>query len=118
MLELAFVRDNLSLVEEKLRQRGANPQELLGDFHQIDQHRRAVITELETLKAQRNKITEEIAVLKKNKQDASALIEQTKLLRERIPALEKDAEEADAKLRTILVTIPNLPHDSGPGGRD
>ncbi len=118
MLELAFVRDNLSLVEEKLRQRGANPQELLGDFHQIDQHRRAVITELETLKAQRNKITEEIAVLKKNKQDASALIEQTKLLRERIPALEKDAEEADAKLRTILVTIPNIPDDSVPVGRD
>jgi len=118
MLELAFVRDNLSLVEEKLRQRGANPQELLGDFHQIDQHRRAVITELETLKAQRNKITGEIAQLKKNKQDANALIEQTKLLREQIPALEKDAEEADAKLRTILVTIPNIPDDSVPVGRD
>jgi seryl-tRNA synthetase len=118
MLDLAFVRDNLALVEEKLRQRGQNPDELLKDFHAIDRKRRAAIKEMEELKAERNRITEEIAKLKKNKQDASAEIEKTKQMREQIPALEKEAEAQDAKLRAILTTIPNPPHDSVPIGKD
>ena len=65
MLDLAFVRDHLPLVEEKLRQRGMSPEVILKDFDAIDQQRRAAITESETLKAQRNKATEEIARLKK-----------------------------------------------------
>ncbi len=117
MLDLAFVRDHLPLVEEKLRQRGMNPEVVLGDFHAVDQQRRSAITESETLKAQRNKATEEIAQLKKNKQDATAQINQTKELREKISETEKAAEEADARLRNILVGIPNLPDDSVPVGK-
>jgi seryl-tRNA synthetase len=115
MLDLAFVRDHLELVQEKLRQRGSSA--LLGDFYVIDMDRRAAITKAETLKAQRNKASEEIARLKKDKQDASALIEQTKELRERIAEAEKIAEEADARLRNILTGIPNLPADSVPVGK-
>ncbi len=118
MLDLAFVRDNLALVEEKLRQRGQNPDELLRDFHQLDQTRRAAITQMETLKAERNKLTEEIARLKKDKQDATAQIDKTKQMREQIPALEKEVEEYDGRLRTILTTIPNVPHESVPVGKD
>ena len=117
MLDLAFVRDHLPLVEEKLRQRGMNPEAVLGDFHAIDLDRRAAITKAETLKAQRNKATEEIAKLKKNKQDATALIDETKDLREKIAEAEKIAEEADARLRNILTGIPNLPDDSVPVGK-
>ena len=51
MLDLAFVRDHLPLVEEKLRQRGMDPAAVLRDFHAIDLERRAAITEAETLKA-------------------------------------------------------------------
>ena len=116
MLDLAFVRDHLPLVEEKLRQRGMNPAAILGDFHAIDLDRRSAITQAETLKAQRNKATEEIARLKKDKQDATALINETKDLREKIAAAEKTAEEADARLRNILTGIPNLPDDSVPVG--
>src|SRR5246127_1145645 len=111
MLDLAFVRDHLPLVEEKLRQRGMDPQAVLGDFHRVDVERRAAITEAETLKARRNKASEEIAKLKKEKGDASALIEETKQLREQIACAEKAAEEADARLRNILTGIPNLPDD-------
>ncbi len=118
MLDLAFVRDNLALVEEKLRQRGQNPAEVMKDFQAIDQRRRSAIKQMEELKAERNRITEEIAKLKKEKQDASAQIEKTKQMREQIPALEKEVEEEDAKLRAILTTIPNLPHDSVPIGAD
>ena len=116
MLDLAFVRDHLPLVEEKLRQRGMNPEAVLGDFYTIDLDRRSAITKAETLKAQRNKATEEIAQLKKNKQDANALINETKDLRETIAEAEKIAEEADARLRNILTGIPNLPDDSVPLG--
>jgi len=116
MLDLAFVRDHLPLVEEKLRQRGMNAESVLKDFHAIDTDRRAAITEAETLKARRNKASEEIAKLKKEKQDAAALINETKELREKIAESEKRAEESDAKLRNILTGIPNLPDDSVPVG--
>jgi seryl-tRNA synthetase len=117
MLDLAFVRDNLALVEDKLRQRGQNPDEVLKDFHAIDQKRRAAIKQMEELKAERNKITEAIARLKKEKQDASAEIEKTRQMREQIPALEKEVEEEDARLRAILTTIPNIPNDTVPLGK-
>ena len=71
MLDLNFVRDNLALVEEKLRQRGMNPAEVLKDFRAIDAERRQAITAAETLQAQRNRASEEIAKLKKSGQDAS-----------------------------------------------
>ena len=116
MLDLAFVRDHLPLVEEKLRQRGMDPA-VLADFKSIDVQRRAAITEAETLQARRNKASEEIARLKKDKQDATALINETKDVREKISAAEKHAEEFDAKLRDILTGIPNMPHESVPVGR-
>ncbi|HEY3927723.1 MAG TPA: serine--tRNA ligase, partial [Candidatus Koribacter sp.] len=117
MLDLGFVRDNLPLVEEKLRQRGMDPAAILKDFPQIDAQRRAAITEAETLKAQRNKASEQIAQLKKNKQDATALIEETKVAREKISELEKNAEVAETAMREILLSIPNLPHESVPVGK-
>jgi seryl-tRNA synthetase len=117
MLDLSFVRDNLPLVEEKLRQRGMDPAAVLKDFREVDTQRRQAITEAETSKAQRNKASEEIAKLKKSGQDASEAIAQTKDLREKISALEKTAADLDARLQDILAGIPNLPHASVPVGR-
>jgi len=116
MLDLSFVRDNLPLVEEKLRQRGMDPAAVLKDFREVDTQRRQAITEAETSKAQRNKASEEIAKLKKSGQDASAAVAQTKDLREKIQALEKTAGDLDYRLRDILAGIPNLPHASVPVG--
>lgn len=116
MLDLNFVRDNLPLVEEKLRQRGMDAAAVLKDFREVDSKRRHAITEAETSKAQRNKATEEIAKLKKSGQDASTAMAQAKDLREKISELEKTATDLDAQLREILVGIPNLPHASVPVG--
>src|SRR5271169_6770513 len=116
MLELNFVRENLPLVEEKLRQRGMDPAAVLRDFAEVDTQRRQAITEAETSKAQRNKASEEIAKLKKTGQDATAAMAQTKDLREKIQTLEKTASDLDERLRDILVGIPNLPHASVPIG--
>src|ERR1700687_1353498 len=116
MLDLNFVRDNLALVEEKLRQRGMNPAEFLKDFGAIDGERRQAITAAETLQARRNRASEEIAKLKKSGQDASEQIQETKELRERIQESEKKAAEQEARLREILTSLPNLPHASVPVG--
>ena len=117
MLELSFVRNNLPLIEEKLRQRGMNPADVLKDFFAVDADRRRAITEVESLKARRNRASEEIAQLKKNKQEATALIEETKALREQIQDKEKLVEQLDSDLRQILSGLPNLPHESVPLGR-
>src|SRR6201998_1124030 len=116
MLDLNFVRENLPLMEEKLRQRGMDPAAVLKDFREVDTQRRQAITEVETSKAQRNKASEEIAKLKKSGQDASSAMAQTKDLREKISGLEKTAGDLDARLRDILAGIPNLPHASVPVG--
>jgi seryl-tRNA synthetase len=116
MLDLNFVRENLALVEEKLRQRGMNPAEVLKDFGAIDTERRQAITQNETLQARRNRASEEIAKLKKSGQDASPLIQETKELREQIQTTEKKAAESEARLRELLAAIPNLPHASVPVG--
>ena len=116
MLDLNFVRDNLAHVEEKLRQRGMNPAEVLKDFAAIDTERRQAITQNETLQARRNRASEEIAKLKKGGQDATALIQETKELREQIQISEKKAAESEARLRELLAAIPNLPHASVPVG--
>src|SRR5258707_5844650 len=116
MLDLNFVRDNLALVEEKLRQRGMNPAEVLKDFAAIDVERRQASTQNESLQARRNRASEEIAKLKKSGQDAAERIQETKELREQIQESEKKAAEQETRLREILASLPNLPHASVPVG--
>ena len=116
MLDLNFVRDNLPVVEEKLRQRGMDPAAMLKDFSEVDAQRRHAISAAETMKAQRNKASEDIAKLKKTGQDASAAIAETKDLREQIQTREKTAADLDARLQDILSGIPNVPHTSVPVG--
>ena len=118
MLDLAFVRNNLPLVEEKLRQRGMDASVVLKDFQSIDSQRRVFITEAETMKARRNQLTGEFQGLKKAGQDTAANLQEQKDLKEKIPAAEKFVSESDAQLRDILTGIPNLPHESVPVGKD
>src|SRR5450432_4780539 len=117
MLDLNFVRDNLPVVEEKLRLRGMDPGEVLKDFREVDTQRRQAITEAETVKARRNRASEEIARLKKSGQDASAQMSETKELREQIQQLEKAAGELELRLHDMLSGLPNLPHPSVPLGK-
>ena len=116
MLDLGFVRDNLPLIEEKLRQRGADPNAVLGSFKALDTERRRVITEAESLKAEQNRATEEIGKLRKSGQDATAQQSELRAMKEKIKAAEEQATERDAELRKILQTIPNVPHESVPVG--
>ena len=115
MIDLAYVRANLPTVEAKLRARGADPT-LLADFATIDRDRRDAITRLETLKAQRNQLTAEIARLRKAGEDATVPTEQTKSLKAELETLEATAAEADSRLQNILQALPNLQSDDVPYG--
>ncbi|OLD14502.1 MAG: serine--tRNA ligase [Acidobacteria bacterium] len=117
MLDLNFVRNNLPLVEQKLRDRGLDPAEILKDFHEVDQQRRQAITDAETIKARRNRASEEIAKLKKSGQDASTLVAETKELREQIQDREKVAADLEKRSQQILAGLPNLPNESVPVGK-
>src|SRR6267154_2816735 len=116
MLDLGFLRDNLDTVKQKLRDRGMDPREVLGDFHALDAERRKLITEAETLTAQRNRKSEEVAKLKKEKQNADARIAETKAMRERIEELNQAVAAKDSELQALLTRVPNLPHASVPVG--
>jgi seryl-tRNA synthetase len=115
MHDLAFVRANLPLVEEKLRLRGVDPT-LLQGFSALDTERRTAITEAETLKAQRNALSAEFGRLKREGGDVTLVGAQTSALKEKTEQLEAAAAEADLKLRELLESLPNLPHDSVPAG--
>jgi seryl-tRNA synthetase len=118
MLDLAYVRANLPVMEEKLRARGADPASVLGNFSQLDTHRRLAITEAESLAANRKNLSETFGRLKREGNDTGQLTAQLNVLKAKVEQLEALAEDADAKLRTLLQSLPNLPQDSVPIGPD
>jgi len=117
MLDLNFVREHLPQVEERLRQRGLNADELLGGLRDLDARRRQAITTAETLKAERNKKSEEVGRRKRAGEDAGALMEEIKSLRGEGERQEKVAAQLEEELRNVMSQIPNLPHSSVPVGR-
>src|ERR1035437_7040767 len=116
MLDLGFVRANLELVEKKLRARGAAPAALLGDFRALDQNRREAITTAERLKARRNELSQQVGALKKSGQDATALMDETRALKDQLDNLDRTAAALDDRLRQLLAGIPNLTRDEVPIG--
>jgi seryl-tRNA synthetase len=117
MLDLGFVRNNLELVKEKLRARWADPDALLGDFLALDQSRREAITKSERLLARRNELSQQVGALKKAGQDATAVMEETRALKDQLDELGKAAEALDVQLRLSLSRIPNLTRDEVPVGK-
>jgi seryl-tRNA synthetase len=116
MLDLNFVRSNLALVEAKLRARGADPAELLGDFHALDAGRREAITLSEKQKARRNELSGQVGALKKAGQDAEQVMAEIRQLKEELEGLEAKASELDEQMRQSLARIPNLTRDEVPAG--
>ena len=116
MLDLGFVRGNLELVEEKLRARGADPVALLGDFRALDQARREAITLAEQSKARRNELSKQVGALKKLSLGAAALVDETRILKEKLDHLDQTAVQLDEQLRLSLARLPNLTRDEVPAG--
>ena len=118
MLDLGFVRGNLELVETKLRARGADPAALLGDFVALDKRRREAITQAEHAKARRNELSQQVGALKKagKNDEAAAVMDETRALKERLDELDSAAGDLDEQLRQSLARVPNLTRDEVPAG--
>ncbi len=114
MHDLNYFRDHLDLFAEMAKKRGMTLD--LDGFHAFDKERRELITVTEQLKAQRNKASDEIARLKKEKKNADGLIAEMKQVSERIKQSDERIAGLDARQRELLLTIPNVPHSSVPVG--
>ena len=114
MHDLNYFRDHLDLFAEMAKKR--NMALDLDGFRALDKERRALITANEQRKAQRNKASDEIARLKKEKQNSDSLIAEMKQVSELIKKSDERVTELDATQRELLLTIPNIPHSSVPVG--
>ena len=119
MLDLNYVRENLEDVRAALTKRGMATA-VLDDFAQADAERRRVIAESDQLNAERNTASREIgALMKEGKRDeADARRKAVNELKTRIVELEQKRESAEARMRELLSTLPNIPHASVPVGKD
>jgi seryl-tRNA synthetase len=116
MLDPTFVRDHLDVVREKLAQRGAKLSAELEQLASLDTERRRLIPEVENLKREQNSASEAVARAKKAGEDVSHIFAANKARGQQIKQLEVQLEDLEAKRRQILLTIPNLPHDTVPVG--
>jgi len=115
MHDLGYFREHLDQFTAMAEHRGIKLD--LDSFRSLDRERRELITSTERLKARRNQASEEIARLKKSKQDAAALLAEMKEVSERIKQADERIAQLDAAFRDFLLTIPNLPHRSVPVGK-
>jgi seryl-tRNA synthetase len=114
MHDLSYFREHLDVFAEMAKRRNITLD--LDGFRVLDKERRELITENEHRKAQRNKASDEIARLKKEKRSADAILAEMKLLSERIKQADERIAGLDATQRELLLIIPNVPHSSVPAG--
>jgi seryl-tRNA synthetase len=116
MLEIKYIRQNLSEVQHALQKRGQH--EELDEFIRCDADRRRILLELEELRHRRNVVSEQIAGLKKSGQDAEDLIVEMRQASSRIKDFEKSLTEIQDSIDQTLLRLPNIPHTSVPLGKD
>lgn len=115
MLDLKFLRANFEEVKAKLEHRGEDLTDL-GKFEELDRTRRELILEVEQLKSKRNEVSQQVAVLKREKQDADQLIAEMKEVGDKIKGLDDQLRDVEETLEKLLLSIPNIPHESVPVG--
>lgn len=121
MLDIKYIRENIDIVKENIRKKNQDEKlELVDRVVQLDELRRENIKETDTKRARRNEIADLMPKLfKENRQEeANVLKEEAKKLAEEIKVLEKSVEEETEEYNRILLTIPNIMHESVPVGKD
>ena len=116
MLEVKFVRQNLSAVQNALSLRGAAVD--LEKFQLFESNRKAVLLEVEDLRHRRNVVSEEIASKKQKGEDADQRVAEMREVSTRVKELDKQLSEYEETIHNILMELPNLPHESVPAGKD
>ena len=119
MLDLNYVRENLEVVRAALEKRRMSTA-ALDDFVRADEDRRRVIAESDRLNAERNSASREIGALMKEgkREEADARRKAVGHLKDQIAELDRRRDTAEARMRELLSTLPNIPHKSVPAGTD
>jgi seryl-tRNA synthetase len=119
VLDIKFIREKPEFVRARLATRGAGDEQLVEAILKTDELRRKALAEVETLKAQRNRVSKEIGALMAQKKvaEVEAKKAETRELGGRIAALDKQAAEADTAREEVMLRLPNLPHESVPVGK-
>ncbi|SFB26561.1 MULTISPECIES: serine--tRNA ligase [unclassified Bacillus (in: firmicutes)] len=115
MLDLKHLRNNFEEVKELLKHRGEDLTDL-GKFEDLDVRRRELIVEAEQLKSKRNDVSQQVATLKREKKDADHLITEMREVGDRIKELDDELRGVEETLEMLLLSIPNIPHESVPVG--
>jgi seryl-tRNA synthetase len=116
MLDLKFVRQNPDLIRQTLKNKNVNVD--LDRLLALDVERRQNLTEVEQLKARRNEVSKQVGMLKKQGQDASAIIAEMGQLGDRIKELDERERAIDAELTDLLYQLPQIPDPDVPVGHD
>lgn len=116
MLDIRFIRENAELVKQNCINK--NDRSDVDALIALDLRRRSIIQEVEDLKAQRNTVSNEIAILKKQGTDATDLIEKMRLVSDAIKEHDEDLRETEEKIEYHILRIPNMAHQSVPIGKD
>lgn len=118
MHDIRFLRDNLDVLREGMRRRGKLGElgPLLDRAESLEQARRTAITELESAQARRNQLTQEVARLRKQGEDATGLIEQGRAIGEEVSGLNRKREDAEAAVQEMLYELPNITLPEVPEG--
>lgn len=116
MLDIRRIRENRAELEAALAKRAKNYS--LKEVCAADEQRRSLLLEAEGLKAERNRVSKEIPVIKKQGGDAQALMDQMKTVSDRISELDGAVAQTERHLQELLLYIPNVPHASVPFGTD
>lgn len=117
MLDMKRIRDDYEGMVEQLAKRGVDESELK-NLYQLDQERRKQITETENLKKLRNQVSQDIATLKRNKENADDKIAEMQNVGEKIKQLDTKLHEVEEQITYIATRLPNVPHESVPVGED
>jgi seryl-tRNA synthetase len=119
VLDIKLIREKPDFVRARLATRGAGDEKLIDGILQADEQRRTALAEVETLKATRNRVSKEIGALMGQKKIAEAEAKkiETKDLGEKISALDKQSAEVELTRDTLMLQLPNLPHETIPLGK-
>ncbi|MDP4086596.1 MAG: serine--tRNA ligase [Bacillota bacterium] len=115
MLDIKYLRANFNEVKEKLQHRGEDLTDF-GKFEELDKKRRELIVDSEQLKSKRNEVSQQVAALKREKIDADHLITEMREVGDRIKELDDELKGVETTLELLLLSIPNLPHETVPIG--
>jgi seryl-tRNA synthetase len=119
MLDIKLIRERPDFARQRLATRGAGDEAHVDELLRLDEQRRKLLAEVETLKAQRNRVSKEIGALMGQKKplEAEAKKAETRELGDRIAQLDKQAAEGEAARQHLMLRLPNLPHESVPVGK-